>query len=320
MRRTERFIITGGSGFIGSHFIRYLSKIRGNVEIFNLDSLTYAADNKRLADISKKGYYHFIKIDIRGRKRLSKIIDEIKPAAVFHFAAETHVDNSIRDPSNFISTNIEGTYHLLESLKDRDTRLIHISTDEIYGDRAIKGPYFTEESNYSPSSPYSASKASQEMLIKAFIRTYGLNAIILRLCNNYGPFQHREKFVPTCIINAIKNEPIPIYGDGRNMREWIFVKDTARAIYIAFENFQQGTILNIGSGDILSNLEIARLILKLTGRDQSLIRFVDDRPGHDIAYGIDTHKIKKLGFKTQIDLSDGLKMTINWFRKNINTT
>ncbi len=316
MKKLHRIIITGGYGFIGSHFIKYLIK-KNKYEIFNLDCLTYAADNRRLSGIENRPEYHFFKCDIRDENLLNNLIKDIEPEAIFNFAAETHVDNSIIKPHDFITTNILGTYNILESIKTTKIKLIHISTDEIYGDRKIKSPYFVEESNFSPSSPYSASKASQEMLINAYIRTYRINAMILRPCNNYGEFQHSEKFIPTCIICALNKKPIPIYGDGKNMREWIFVEDTARAIYIASKNFRTGMILNIGSGEIISNLSLSRLIIKITGQSESLIKFVKDRPGHDIAYGMDSTKIRRLGFTPSTNIKEGLRKTIEWYKKNL---
>lgn len=312
-----RVVVTGGSGFIGSHFIKYLLRFESNSVIFNIDSLTYAGDNKRLQDIENDSRYKFIRCDIRDKEKLTKYLQEIKPDVIFHFASETHVDNSIKRPYDFITTNINGTFNILEFVRDNKSYLIHISTDEVYGDRNYRKPLFTENDNLNPSSPYSASKASQEMLIKSYMRTYGIKAIIIRPCNHFGPYQHKEKFIPRCIINALKNSPIEIYGNGKNFREWIYVEDGCEAIYRIFKKGKPKQIYNIGSGFIISNIRLANMILELIGRDKRLIKFVDDRPGHDKVYGVDFSNLKKLGFRPKISLIDGLKKTIDWYREKI---
>ncbi len=316
MKRNKNIVITGGSGFIGSHFIKFFLKEDEESNIYNIDLLTYAGDNRRLIEIEDNPRYHFIRCDIRDKEALNRYLKKIKPETIFHFASETHVDNSIKMPSNFITTNIYGTFNILEYIKGEGTRLIHISTDEIYGDRSRDKPLFSEMSNFKPSSPYSATKASQEMLIQSYIRTYGIKAIIIRPCNNFGPFQHTEKFIPKCIINALNNRQIPIYGTGKNTREWIYVEDCCKAIFTIYQKGKDGEIYNVGSGVLISNLMLVRRILRLTSKRAKLIRFIKDRPGHDWLYGVNYDKLKKLGFKPEITLIDGLKITIDWYKNN----
>lgn len=313
MRSDKKILITGGSGFIGSHFIKFLLKNERNISIFNIDALTYAGDNRRLEEIFNRQDYHFIKCDIRNKTDLFHHLKDIKPDVIFHFASETHVDNSIKRPANFISTNISGTFNILEYIRTNDCRLIHISTDEIYGERKKRSPLFKESDNFRPSSPYSASKAAQEMLINSYIRTYNIKAVIIRPCNHFGPFQHKEKFIPKCIINAINNRPIPLYADGQNKREWIYVEDGCQAIYQIFKKGKDGEIFNIGSGILLSNIQVAKEILRLTSRSESLIKFIADRPGHDKLYGVNFNRLKGLGFKITIPFSEGIRRTIDWF-------
>ncbi len=315
--KNNRIVITGGSGFIGSHFARYIITNEKESDIFNIDSLTYAGDNRRLEDILGNPRYHFIRCDIRDKSNLTRYLKEIKPDVIFHFASETHVDNSIEEPSDFITTNINGTFNILELVKAHRAKLIHISTDEIYGDRKIKSPLFGEDSNFNPSSPYSASKASQEMLINSYMRTYGICAVIIRPCNHFGPFQHREKFIPKSITNALNGKPIEVYGNGENIREWIYVDDGCKAIYLIFRRGKPSEIYNIGSGFTISNINLAKEILRLTGCPESLIKFVKDRPGHDRLYGVNFSKLRRLGFRPQTSLTAGLKKTIEWYREHI---
>ncbi|MCX7943572.1 MAG: dTDP-glucose 4,6-dehydratase [Deltaproteobacteria bacterium] len=311
-----RIVITGGSGFIGSHFIKLLMRSERNNEIFNIDLLTYAGDNRRLQEIERSNLYHFIRCDIREKDKILSVLRDIKPDVIFHFASETHVDNSIARPSDFITTNINGTFNILEFVRSSETKLIHISTDEIYGDRKKGESLFVEDNNYNPSSPYSGSKAAQEMLIKSYIRTYKIKSIIIRPCNNFGPFQHREKFIPKSIISALNNKPIEIYGDGKNKREWIYIDDGCDAIYRIYKKGRIGEIYNIGSGFIVSNNRIAIEILKLTGRPRDLILYVEDRPGHDTMYGVDFSKLRSMGFRPKTSLITGLKLTVEWYQNN----
>lgn len=320
MKKNNNIVVTGGSGFIGSHFIKYLLQVENKLNIFNIDLLTYAGDNRRLKEIEDDPRYHFIKCDIRDKQEIIQHLKNIKPDTIFHFASETHVDNSIEKPDDFITTNIYGTFNILEYIRANNTRLIHISTDEIYGDRRKNNPLFSEVNSYKPSSPYSATKASQEMLTNSYIRTYGIKATIIRPCNNFGPFQHTEKFIPKCIVNALTNKPIPVYGSGSNIREWIYVNDCCEAIYTIFKRGKDGEKYNIGSGILISNLNMVKKILKLTSRSEKLIRFVPDRPGHDRLYGVNYNKLKRLGFKPRITLSEGLKITISWYKNYLNLT
>ncbi len=310
-----KLLVTGGAGFIGSWFVRVA--VEKGYDVVMVDSLTYAGDLERLKDL--KDSYSFFKVDIRNRAELEEIFKKEKPHIVVHFAAESHVDRSILDPSDFITTNVLGTYNLLEVSKSLGIdRFINISTDEVYGDLPLDSGEFYEDSPLRPSSPYSASKASADMLGRAYFRTYGLPVITVRPSNNYGPWQYPEKFIPVCILKALKDEPIPIYGKGINKREWLFVKDCAEGILKIVEKGKEGEVYNLGSGIERENLEVAKLILKILGKDENLISFVSDRPGHDLRYRMNSDKIwRELGFKAQTDFEDGLRETVNWYLENM---
>ena len=317
----KRFIVTGGYGFIGSNLIRLLLKKKYSV--LNIDSLSYSAQKYNLKDVKSKNY-SFRKIDINNKKEIIKILNKYRPDGIFNLAADTHVDRSIDDSFNFIKNNILGVYNLLEALKNykRNIRLVHISTDEVYGD--ISG---SEKSNenfpYHPSSPYSASKASSDHLISAYIRTYKINAVISNCSNNYGPRQFPEKLIPKMIYNILNNKPLPIYAEGKNSREWIYVDDHCEALVKLFFRGKTGEKYNIGSGINCNNIFLVKKILKIfatkhikIGKKVKII-FVKDRPGHDFRYSLNSNKIKrKLKWRPKTSFDKGISKTINWYVEN----
>mgnify|MGYP001312940471 CR=1 FL=1 len=319
----KKIIITGGSGFIGSNLVDFL--IKKKFFVINIDKLTYSSNNYKNQLRNKKNY-KLIKIDINN-KILTKIIIKHKPKAIFNLAAETHVDRSIDGPGNFIKTNINGTFNLLESLrylKKRkiNSKLIHISTDEVYGD-IKEGKRSDENFKYEPSSPYSASKASADHLVKSYIRTYKLNAVISNCCNNYGPYQFPEKLIPKMISNIFNNKELPIYAKGKNSREWIYVEDHCEALFRLYLKGKSGESYNVGSGINLRNIDLVKRILsicktmKIKIGKKTIIKFVKDRPGHDFRYALNNKKIfKDLKWKTKIKFNEGLKKTIIWYYEN----
>mgnify|MGYP001158381915 CR=1 FL=1 len=320
----KKIIVTGGSGFIGSNLVDFL--IRKNFFVINLDKLTYSS-NRYQNNLRNKKNYKLIKVDIVNKKKITDIIKKYKPKAIFNLAAETHVDRSIDGPDNFIHTNIYGTFSLLESLrflqkKNINPKLIHISTDEVYGD-INKGLRSNENYKYEPSSPYSASKASADHLVKSYIRTYKLKAVISNCCNNYGPYQFPEKLIPKMISNIFNNKELPIYAKGNNSREWIHVQDHCKALYILFLKGKNGENYNVGSGINLRNIDLVKKILKIFKRmkikigSKVKIRFVKDRPGHDFRYALDNKKIlKELKWKPKIKFNEGLQNTVVWYLNN----
>lgn len=311
-----KILVTGGAGFIGSNFVRHLLASRADVELFNFDKLTYAANPENLADISGDPRYHFDRGDITDRLAVEQIFAHNFDAIV-HFAAETHVDRSIEDASPFLESNILGTHRLLEAARGfPHLRFVYISTDEVYGS-APQGVAFTEESVLDPRSPYAASKASAEHLVNAYANTYGLSAIVLRCTNNYGPFQFPEKFIPLTIANASENKPIPVYGDGMQERDWLFVEDYCRAISLALVSARPHSVYNVSSGAPQPNLKIVRTILQHLGKPESLIQFVQDRPGHDRRYALDSSKIsRELGWAPAVSFDEGIRRTIAWYQAN----
>jgi len=308
-----KIVITGGCGFIGSNFIRYMLEKYPSYKILNIDKLTYAGNLENLKDIEKNPNYKFLKKDICD-KDLEKFIDDYD--VIVNFAAESHVDRSIYQPDIFLKTDIFGTFNLLEICKKKNIRFIQISTDEVYG--SIKKGSFEEKANLNPSNPYSASKASADLLTLSFFKTYKVGVNIIRSCNNYGPYQYPEKFIPLMITNAIENKKLPIYGDGLYKREWIFVLDNCKAIDIILHKGKEGEIYNVSSEFSIPNIEIAKKILKYIGKSEDLIEFVKDRPGHDRRYSIKCEKIKKLGWSAETDFEKGLIFTIEWYIKNEN--
>ena len=319
----KKIIVTGGSGFIGSNLVKFLLKKK--YFVINIDSLKYSANPYNTKSLNKNKNYVFFKLDLNKKNKIIKILKKYKPEGIFNLAAETHVDRSIDSPYNFIHSNILGTYNLLESILiyGKKIKLIHISTDEVYGD-VIKGRS-DEESPYKPSSPYSSSKASADHLVKAYIRTYKISAIISNCCNNYGPYQFPEKLIPKLIFNIMHNRSLPIYGKGKNSREWMHVQDHCEALLLIYLKGKLGESYNIGSGMNLKNIDIAKKLLQIAKSKSSKIskkvkiKFVKDRPGHDIRYALNNRKIqKKLGWKTKITLHEGLLQTFNWYLNNKN--
>jgi len=327
----KNLLVTGGSGFIGSNFIRYVfEETDFSGRLINIDALTYAGNPQSLADISEKhsDRYHFKKIDICDRDALKKVFEEFDIDVVCHFAAESHVDRSIEGPDQFIQTNIIGTYNLLEVARaraEKTKRFHHVSTDEVYGSLGEEG-LFTEETPYSPNSPYSASKASSDHLVRAYNETYGLPVTISNCSNNYGPFHFPEKLVPLMILNAVQGEKLPVYGDGKNVRDWLYVRDHCSAIYLILTKGAVGQTYNIGGRNELANLEVVTKIADIldskldaltTGPRRNLVEFVKDRPGHDWRYAIDCDKIEKdLGWTPEESFETGLEKTIDWYLSN----
>ena len=319
----EKIIVTGGLGFIGSNLIELL--LDKNYKIINIDKITYSSNFYNTLEFKNNKNYKFYKCDLNNYKKLESIINKFKPTCIFNLAAETHVDRSIDDPKIFIDSNILGVFNLLEifkkfSKKFKKTRLIHISTDEVYGD--ILSGRSCEKSPYKPSSPYAASKAASDHLVYSYVRTYKIPAIITNCSNNYGPKQHPEKFIPKVIYNIINNKNLPIYGKGKNSREWIYVKDHCDALIKISKKGKIGEFYNIGTNNNLSNIEICQALLKIIKNKIKIgsnvkIKFVKDRPGHDFRYALNSQKIKKnLKWSAKKDLITGLKDTINWYLNN----
>ena len=320
----KKVIVTGGSGFIGSNLVNFL--IKKKFFVINLDKLTYSS-NTYENDLRNKKNYKLIKVDIINKTNIIKIIKKYKPKAIFNLAAETHVDRSIDSPTNFIHTNINGTFNLLEALrflkkKKINPKLIHISTDEVYGD-IKKRSRSSEKSKYEPSSPYSASKASADHLVKSYIRTYNLKAVISNCCNNYGPYQFPEKLVPKIISNILNNKELPVYAKGHNSREWIHVEDHCEALFRLYLKGKNGENYNVGSNVNLRNIDLIKKIIKICKMidikigKKTKIKFVKDRPGHDFRYALNNKKIfKTLKWKPKINFQLGLKNTIIWYVNN----
>jgi dTDP-glucose 4,6-dehydratase len=322
----KKIIITGGNGFIGSNLVNFL--LRKKFFIINIDKNTYSKKSYLLRNIKNK-HYKFYKLDINSKK-IANILRKYKPEAIFNLAAETHVDRSIDSPKDFISSNINGTFNILEQMRSykkkykKKIRLIHISTDEVYGD--LKKNYRSnEKSPYQPSSPYSASKASSDHLIKAYSRTYDIDAVISNCCNNFGPGQFPEKLIPTLIFNILNNNPLPIYGKGINSREWIYVEDHCKGLFDIYTKGKSGESYNIGTGYDFNNLNLTKLLLKVV-KDKRIkigkkvkIKFVKDRPGHDLRYALDCKKITKdLEWRPTKNFETGLKETFEWYHENYN--
>ena len=311
----SKILVTGGLGFIGSNFIRYILEKYSDVEIINLDAMKYGSNPKNLKEYEKDDRYTFIKGDISDYDLMKKIVKDVD--ILVNFAAETHVDRSISNPHSFLKSNVIGVFTILEAIRkyNPNIRFIQISTDEVYGD-ILKGS-FKEEDRLKPSSPYSASKAAADMFVLAYVRTYDIDAIITRCTNNYGPYQFPEKLIPKTIIRASMNLKVPVYGTGKNIRDWIYVLDHCEAIDLIIKKGEKGEIYNISSYEEKSNLEVVKTILRLMNKDESLIEFVEDRPGHDLRYSLDSTKIRKeLGWKPKYSFEDGIKMTINWYLNN----
>ena len=317
----QKIIVTGGLGFIGSNLIELLLKKK--YFVINIDKISYSSNFYNTREFSKN--YKFIKCDINNRSKIKKILTKYRPVGIFNLAAETHVDRSIDSPLNFIKSNIVGVYNLLEEFKiyckkNKKTKFIHISTDEVYGD-VISGRT-NENYQYKPSSPYAASKASSDHLVHSYVRTFNIPAIITNCSNNYGPKQHPEKLIPKIIYNIIKNKALPIYGKGRNSREWLYVKDHCEALIKVFRHGKNGEVYNIGSNKNLNNLEITKILIKTAKKTFQVgsrvkIKFVKDRPGHDLRYALNSNKIRnKLKWTPLTNINDGIKKTFLWYKNN----
>ncbi len=338
MNKNQSILITGGAGFIGSNFISYFLENHKNIEIVNLDKLTYAGELSNLDNLKDNDRYTFLEGDICDSKLIKKLFETYNFTGVIHFAAESHVDNSIKDPDAFINTNVYGTFNLLNTAKNHwmdapfsfkegceNNRFHHISTDEVYGTLGKKG-LFTEATPYAPNSPYSATKASSDFIVRSYFHTYGMNVVTTNCSNNYGPKQHDEKLIPTIIRKALNNEPIPIYGDGKNIRDWLYVDDHCKGIDLAFQKGKAGETYNIGGKNERDNLYIAHKICDILDeihpRKTSYIKqiaFVKDRPGHDFRYAIDASKIEnELGWKANENFESGIVKTIKWYLNKYN--
>lgn len=314
----KTILVTGGAGFIGSNFVRYMLRTHA-YRIINLDKLTYAGNLENLADLESHPNYTFIKGDICDRLLVEKIFEEEKADTVVNFAAESHVDRSILGAKVFVETNVLGTQTLLDAAKRFGIeKFLQVSTDEVYGSLGETG-YFTEETPLAPNSPYSASKAGADFLVRAYHETFKLPTLITRCSNNYGPYQFPEKLIPLMIANALNNKPLPVYGDGLNVRDWLYVEDHCRAIDIVLHKGKFGEVYNIGGHNEKKNIDIVKLILQKLGKPESLITFVKDRPGHDRRYAIDASKIEReLGWKPQETFETGIEKTIQWYLDNRN--
>jgi len=316
--------VTGGAGFIGSTFIKYFLRRNKNFLIVNMDKLTYAASIENLREMESSPRHHFVKGDICNQDLVNYIVKRYRPDYIINFAAETHVDRSINNPSVFVQSNVMGTLTLLEAARYHwgksdinNYRFIQVSTDEVYGSLQNDEDYFMEESNLEPNSPYSASKAGADMLVRSFSKTYNMPTIITRCCNNYGPYQYNEKFIPMCITNALQDKPISIYGDGGNKREWINVIDHCIAIIRVMFYGKPGEIYNVGTGEEASNLDIAKRILSMTGKREDAFEMVEDRLAHDRRYALNSYKIRNnLSWSSKVSLEEGLKDTVKWYKEN----
>jgi len=309
----QKFLVTGGAGFIGSNYIRYLLRKRQDVEIINLDKLTYAGNLDNLREFEKNPRYCFVQGDICDEGLVNQLTAEVE--AIVNFAAESHVDRSIGSPDDFIRTDVFGAFTLLEAArKHKIKKFIQISTDEVYG--SILSGSFKETDALMPSSPYSASKAGADRLAYSYFVTYGVPVIITRCSNNFGPFQYPEKLIPLFVTNALENKALPIYGDGKNVRDWIYVEDHCDAIDFIFEWGENGEVYNIGGGNERNNLEITEIILAALNKPKSLMTFVTDRLGHDRRYSLDSSKLQALGWKPKHEFQAALEFTIDWYVKN----
>ena len=315
------YLVTGGAGFIGSNFIHYmLNKYGEEIRIINVDKLTYAGNLENLRDVEKLSNYSFVKADICDREAVDRLFEEEHPDIVVNFAAESHVDRSIEDPGIFLQTNIIGTATLMDACnKYGITRYHQVSTDEVYGDLPLDRPdlFFTEETPIHTSSPYSSSKAGADLLVLAYYRTYGLPVTISRCSNNYGPYHFPEKLIPLMIANCLNDKPLPVYGEGLNVRDWLYVEDHCKAIDLIIHKGRVGEVYNVGGHNEMRNIDIVKLICRTLGKPESLITYVTDRKGHDMRYAIDPSKIHaELGWLPETKFEDGIQKTIQWYLDN----
>lgn len=315
----KNILVTGGAGFIGSNFIYYELEKHPDRRIVCLDALTYAGNLETLERALKSKNFRFVKGDITDRKAVEALFEEESFDAVVNFAAESHVDRSIDEPEVFLKTNILGTQVLLDACRKRAIRFHQVSTDEVYGDLPLDRPdlFFTEETPIHTSSPYSASKAAADLLVTAYFRTYGAKVTISRCSNNYGPYHFPEKLIPLIIANALEGKELPVYGEGKNVRDWLYVEDHCKAIDLILENGRLGEVYNIGGHNEKTNLEVVKTVLKILGKSEDLIRFVKDRPGHDMRYAIDPTKIRnELGWYPETTFEEGIEKTVKWYLEN----
>jgi len=309
----KRILVTGGAGFIGSNFVRYMLREHPELDILVLDALTYAGNLENLADVAGDPRFFFFRGDIRDEAMVDNLVPNVD--TIVNFAAETFVDRSIHEPADFVTTDVVGTFRLLEAARRHGVeRFVHISTDEVYG--SVEQGSSVETDPVEPRSPYSASKAASDLLARSYFVTYGVPVIITRASNNYGPYQHPEKLIPFFITNALEDRPLPVYGDGQQVRDWLFVEDHCSAIDIVLRKGVPGEVYNVGGGFERTNLEVTRGILRALGKDESLIKFVKDRPGHDRRYSLDTAKLRSLGWEPKVSFDDGLPATVRWYVEN----
>ncbi|MFA7330118.1 MAG: dTDP-glucose 4,6-dehydratase [Candidatus Delongbacteria bacterium] len=315
-----RLLVTGGAGFIGCNFIRWLRERHPEHAVVNLDALTYAGCRASLAELEGREGYEFVHGDIQDAGLVNSLLERVD--GLINFAAESHVDRSIDDPDVFLRTNILGLRVLLDGLRaqlarGRRLRLLQVSTDEVYGDLGEGGGRFTEETPLAPSSPYSASKAAGDLLLQAWRRTFGVEAVLTRCSNNYGPYQFPEKLIPLMIWKAARDEELPVYGQGLNVRDWLYVEDHAEALWTVFTRATDGAVYNVGGDNEWRNIEIVKLLLRKLGKPERLIRFVGDRPGHDLRYAIDAGRLEReLGWRPRVNFEDGLARTLDWYSNN----
>jgi len=309
-----KIAVTGGCGFIGSNFINYICRKHPEYNVINLDKMTYAANPVTLQMLRKYKNHSFVKIDIAEAMEIEQILENCE--VIVHFAAETHVDRSLQNAENFLTTDIIGTYRIIEAIRKIKTvkKYIHISTDEVYG--SIEKGSFAEDARLNPTNPYAATKASADLLVLSYIRCYKIPAVIVRFVNNFGPFQHPEKFIPLAITNAIENKKIPLYGNGFQMRDWLFVEDTCRAIELLIDRGETGEIYHVSAHQEKRNIDVLKKILALLGKDEKLIVSVPDRIAHDVRYSLSCEKIEKLGFQPARNFDDGLVRTVKWYKEN----
>ena len=309
----KRILVTGGAGFIGSNFVRYMLREHPELDILVPDALTYAGNLENLADVAGDPRFFFFRGDIRDEAMVDNLVPNVD--TIVNFAAETFVDRSIHEPGDFVTTDVVGTFRLLEAARRHGVeRFVHISTDEVYG--SVEQGSSVETDPVEPRSPYSASKAASDLLARSYFVTYGVPVIITRASNNYGPYQHPEKLIPFFITNALEDRPLPVYGDGQQVRDWLFVEDHCSAIDIVLRKGVPGEVYNVGGGFERTNLEVTRGILRALGKDESLIKFVKDRPGHDRRYSLDTAKLRSLGWEPKVSFDDGLPATVRWYVEN----